>query len=64
VSRDQVPIDDVLRRLPEMTVLRVLAHLGRLVQLAQFHMERYFYHPVERFSSWEEISSLGTTYAF
>ncbi|MFS8854930.1 ATP-binding protein [Synechococcus sp. H55.7] len=64
VSRDQIPIDYVLRRLQEMTVLRVLAHLGRPAQIVQFYMERYFYYPVERFSSWEEISSPGTTYAF
>jgi hypothetical protein len=64
VSRDQIPIDYVLNRLQEVTVLKILAHLGRPAQIVQVFMDRYFYYPIERFNSWEQIRSLGTVYAF
>lgn len=44
--------------------MKILAHLERPAQIVQVFMDRYFYYPIERFSSWEQIRSLGTVYAF
>jgi ATPase family associated with various cellular activities (AAA) len=64
VSRDRIPIDYVLNKLREITVLRILDLLGKPDIITQYCMERYFYYPVERFVNWERIETLGTVYAY
>lgn len=47
VSRESIPIDYVLNRLQEITVLKVLEILGKPNLITQTFMERFFYYPVE-----------------
>lgn len=63
VSRNCIPIEYVLNRLQETTVLKVLDFLGRPDAITQCFQERYFYYPVERFVDWNRIESIGTILA-
>ncbi|MBD2182696.1 AAA family ATPase [Aerosakkonema funiforme] len=64
VSRDSIPIDYVLNRLQEITVLKILDLLGRPDVITQYYMERYYYYPVARFVNWDRLETLGTIYAY
>lgn len=64
ISRNSIPIDYVLNRLQEITVLKILKLLGRPNLIAQTVCDRTFYYPVDRFSTWERIEVLGTIYAY
>jgi ATP-dependent Zn protease len=64
VSRSSIPIDYVLNRLQEITVLRVLKLLGRPDIITQYYSERDFYFPVERFVNWERLDVINTVYAY
>lgn len=64
VSRDSIPIDYVLNRLQEITVVKILGLLGRPDVITQYFMERYYYYPVARFVNWERLETLGTIYAY
>jgi ATP-dependent Zn protease len=64
VSRNSIPIDYVLNRLQEITVLRVLSVLGRPDIITQYYLERDFYYPVEKFVNWERLDVLNTVYAY
>lgn len=64
VSRESIPIDYVLNRLQEITVLKVLEILGKPNLITQTFMERFFYYPVERFVSWERLETLGIVYGY
>ncbi len=64
VSRNSIPIDYVLNRLQEITVLRILKLLGRPSIITQYYSERDFYFPVEKFINWERIDVINTVYAY
>ncbi|MBW4449248.1 MAG: ATP-binding protein [Spirirestis rafaelensis WJT71-NPBG6] len=64
VSRNSIPIDYVLNRLQEITVLRVLELLGRPDIITQYYLERDFYFPVQRFVNWERLDVINTVYAY
>jgi ATP-dependent Zn protease len=64
VSRNSIPIDYVLNRLQEITVLRVLDLLSRPDAITQYYLERDFYFPVEKFVSWERLDVVNTVYAY
>lgn len=64
VSRDRIPIDYVLNRLQEITVLKVLDILGRPDSITQCFQDRYFYYPVERFVDWKSVENVGTVLAY
>lgn len=64
VSRDSIPIDYVLNRLQEITVLKILDLLGSPDVITQYYMERYYYYPVARFVNWDRLETLGTIYAY
>lgn len=64
VSRDSIPIDYVLNKLQEITVLKILDILGRPDIITQSCLERHFYYPADRFVSWERLETLGTVYAY
>lgn len=64
VSRDSIPIDYVLNRLQEITVLKVLDVLGCPDTITQCFGERYFYYPVDKFISWKRIENIGTVLAY
>jgi ATP-dependent Zn protease len=64
VSRNSIPIDYVLNRLQEITVLRVLDLLSRPDVITQYYLERDFYFPVEKFVSWERLDVVNTVYAY
>ncbi|QDL07206.1 AAA family ATPase [Brasilonema octagenarum UFV-E1] len=64
VSRNSIPIDYVLNRLQEITVLRVLDVLGCPHIITQYYLERDFYFPVEKFVNWERLDVLNTVYAY
>ncbi|MBD2214074.1 AAA family ATPase [Nostoc linckia FACHB-104] len=64
VSRNSIPIDYVLNRLQEITVLRVLKILDRPDIITQYYSERDFYFPVEKFVNWERIDVINTVYAY
>ncbi len=51
VSRDSIPIEYVLNRLEEITVKNILKILGKPDLITQYYWERYFYYPVDRFTS-------------
>ncbi|MBD2436632.1 AAA family ATPase [Nostoc sp. FACHB-110] len=64
VSRNSIPIDYVLNRLQEITVLRVLQILGRPDFITQYYSERDFYLPTEKFISWERLDVINTVSAY
>ncbi len=64
VSRSSIPIDYVLNRLQEITVLRVLHLLERPDIITQYYLERDFYLPVDKFISWERLEVINTVYAY
>jgi ATP-dependent Zn protease len=64
VSRNSIPIDYVLNRLQEITILRVLDLLSRPDIITQYYLERDFYYPVEKFVSWERLDVIHTVYAY
>ncbi|MBU7586114.1 MAG: AAA family ATPase [Nostoc sp. TH1S01] len=64
VSRNSIPIDYVLNRLQEITVIRVLQILGRPTIITQYYSERDFYFPVEKFVSWERLDVVNTVNAY
>ncbi|MCX7593694.1 MAG: ATP-binding protein [Fischerella sp.] len=64
VSRSSIPIDYVLNRLQEITVMRVLQLLGTPDIITQYYLERDFYFPVEKFVSWERLDVVNTVYAY
>ncbi|MEN9269736.1 MAG: AAA family ATPase, partial [Thermostichales cyanobacterium HHBFW_bins_127] len=64
MSRHSIPIDDVLQRLQEKTVLNVLQIVGRPQIILQRYQERFFDLPVDRFVSWNELTVLGTVCAY
>jgi hypothetical protein len=64
VSRTSIPIDFVLNRLQEITVFKVLDLLGNPELIIQYHMERHFYFPINRFVSWERLDVIGTVFAY
>ena len=64
VSRSNIPIDYVLNRLQEITIIKVLNLLGNPDIITQSYLERYFYYPVDRFVSWERLATIGTVYAY
>jgi hypothetical protein len=63
VSRQNIPIDYVLTRFQEITIFKVLDLLGKPDLINQYYMERSFYYPRERFSTWERLEVVGTVYA-
>jgi hypothetical protein len=64
VSRDSIPIDYVLNRLEEITVKNILKILGKPDLITQYYWERYFYYPVDRFTSWERLEVMGYVSAY
>jgi len=63
VSRNSIPIDYVLNRLQEVTVLKILEILGKPEIITQYYLERHFYYPIERFVNWDRIEAIGTVLA-
>ncbi|MDJ0617572.1 MAG: AAA family ATPase [Calothrix sp. MO_192.B10] len=64
VSRNSIPIDYVLNRLQEITVLRVLEILGCPDIITQYYAESDFYYPVDKFVNWERIDVINTVLAY
>ena len=64
VSRDSIPIDYVLNRLQEITVLKILDLLGNPELITQYYIERHFYFPINRFVNWERLEIIGTVFAY
>ena len=64
VSRDSIPIDYVLNRLQEITVLKVLEIIGHPDSITQCFQDRYFYYPTERFVDWESLENVGLVLAY
>lgn len=64
VSRDSIPIDYVLNRLEEITLKNILKILGNPDLITQYYWERYFYYPVDRFTSWERLEVWGYVSAY
>ena len=64
VSRSSIPIDYVLNKLQEITVLKILALLEKPDVITQSFMDRHFSYPPERFINWERLEVLGTVYAY
>jgi len=64
VSRDRIPIDYVLNRLQEITVFKILELLSKPELITQYYLDRHFYYPVEKFTSWERVETLGSVSAY
>jgi hypothetical protein len=64
VSRDSIPIHDVLNRFQEITIRQTLGVLGPPNLIMQYFWDRYFYYPLERFVSWQRLDILGTVYGY
>ncbi len=64
VSRDSIPIDYVLNRLEEITIMRILEVMGKPSLIAQYYWERHFYYPPERFTTWERLEVMGSVSAY
>lgn len=64
VSRNSIPLEYVLNRIQELTVFKVLELLGCPDLITQSYLERYFYYPVKRFVSWQDLDVFDTVYAY
>ncbi len=64
VSRDSIPIEYVLNRLEEITVKNILEILGKPDLITQYYWERYFYYPIDRFTTWDRLEVLGYVSAY
>ncbi|MBD2095253.1 AAA family ATPase [Trichocoleus sp. FACHB-591] len=64
VSRTNIPIDYVLNRLQELTILKVLELLGKPALITQYYFDRYFYLPIEKFISWDRVDTIDTVNAY
>jgi ATPase family associated with various cellular activities (AAA) len=64
VSRDSIPIEYVLNRLEEITVKNILEILGKPTLITQYYWERYFYYPIDRFTTWDRLEVLGYVSAY
>lgn len=64
ISRSSIPIDYVLNRLQEITIRQVLEILGCPDVITQSFLDRYFYLPKDRFTSWERLDVVTTAYAY
>lgn len=64
VSRNSIPIDYVLHRLQEITVLRVLDLLGSPDLITQYYLERDFFYPPEKFLNWDRLDVVNTVNAY
>jgi ATPase family associated with various cellular activities (AAA) len=64
VSRDSIPIDYVLNRLEEITIMRILEIMGKPDLIVQYYWERHFYYPPERFTNWERLEVMGHVSAY
>lgn len=64
VSRNSIPIDYVLTRLQETTIRQILEVLGRPDVITQTYLDRWFYLPPERFTSWDRIEVISSVYAY
>jgi hypothetical protein len=64
VSRTNIPIDYVLNRLQELTILKVLELLGKPALITQYYFDRYFYLPVEKFTSWDRVDTIDMVNAY
>ncbi|MGF1494042.1 MAG: AAA family ATPase [Microcoleaceae cyanobacterium] len=64
INRNTIPIDEVLKQLQEITLLRILEILGPPDSITQYYLDRYFYYPCDRFVSWKEITVLGRASAY
>jgi ATPase family associated with various cellular activities (AAA) len=64
VSRDSIPIDYVLNRLEEITIMRILEVIGKPDLITQYYWERHFYYPPERFTTWERLEVMGSVAAY
>jgi hypothetical protein len=64
VSRNCIPIDFVLNRLREIIIMRILAILGRPDMITQYYMDRHFYYPNSRFTTWDRLDVPGIVYAY
>jgi hypothetical protein len=64
VSRSSIPIDYLLNRLQEIAVFRVLSLLETPDLITQYHQERDFYLPIDKFNSWERLEVINTVYAY
>lgn len=64
VNRNSIPIDYILNRLQEITVMRVLKLLENPDIITQYYLERNFYFPVDKFVSWERLDIINTVYAY
>lgn len=64
VSRDRIPIDYVLNRLQEITVFNILELLSKPELITQYYLDRHFYYPVDKFTSWERVEILGSVSAY
>jgi len=64
VSRNSIPIDYVLNRLREVTVMRILELLGRPNIITQYYLERNLHFPVEKFVSWERLEIVNIVYSY
>ncbi len=60
VSRDCIAIDHVFSRLREIIIHRLLKFLGRPDLITQYFMDRYFYYPVQQFTSWDKLEVITT----
>jgi hypothetical protein len=63
VHRNTIAIDNLLKRLQEVTILKVLSFLGQPDFIIQAYLDQYFYYPIDRFTNWDKLEVLGTVYA-
>jgi hypothetical protein len=64
INRNHIPIEQVLNRLQEKTIRRMLEIIGIPDLITQHYLDRYFYFPPERFSSWDRLDVITTVHAY
>lgn len=63
LSRDSIAIEFVFTRLRDIIIQKILKILGTPDLITQYYMERYFYLPVQQFTTWERLEVINTAYA-
>lgn len=63
MTRDSIAIDHVFSRLREIIIFNILKFLGPPQLITQHYMDRYFYFPIQHFTSWERLDVISNAYA-
>jgi ATPase family associated with various cellular activities (AAA) len=64
VNRQSIPIEHVLNRLQETTIRNILGIMGQPDLITQHYIDRYFFLPIDRFTTWDRLDVVNFASAY